>query len=66
MLRAGKLEVWKQWANFHQGLGVYNRLSSMRNGTCMQSTLESYILEHQYPTENITLSFWTMRLEADS
>jgi hypothetical protein len=22
MLRAGKLWVWRQWANFHQGLGV--------------------------------------------
>jgi hypothetical protein len=22
MLRAGKLRVWKQWAIFHQGLGV--------------------------------------------
>jgi hypothetical protein len=22
MLRAGKLRVWKQWAKFHQGLGV--------------------------------------------
>jgi hypothetical protein len=22
MLRAGKLQVWKQWANFHQGLSV--------------------------------------------
>jgi hypothetical protein len=22
MVRAGKLRVWKQWTNFHQGLGV--------------------------------------------
>jgi hypothetical protein len=31
MLRAGKLRVWKQWAHFHLGLGMYSLPSIIRS-----------------------------------